>query len=267
MPGPEFRRPPVIERVLTVQFQELHEFDVVHYGKWHDRVSQDFPRVRREHRLERIVEPFPFRLLPGRMQLELDPSPPLPRLVCAEDDRDHGTLLQIQPDRFAMNWRREVNDGSYPRFEDTSTQFRKWFEELHQVCVSEKIQTPVVDMCEVTYVNRMVCPPGATGVEYLGEVLHGLCTNKHLEELGVARAAVFNQLFDLPDRRGRLYAEASVGAMATGEYVLLKLTGRALVESDLMWSDRLTSAHDWVVNGFVALTKESIRASVWEQVT
>lgn len=79
------------------------------------------------------------------------------------------------------------------------------------------------------------------------------------------RATAFNCLFDFDEAQGRLYSETSVGQNKEREFVLFKLTGRTLLASSEDWRQRLTDAHDWVVNGFVAMTNEEIRKTEWEQ--
>ena len=46
---------------------------------------------------------------------------------------------------------------------------------------------------------------------------------------------------------------------------LLKMVGRAVIRGDDQWQDRMQTAHDWVVDGFVAITDESVRRNIWGQ--
>ena len=261
MSGPNFRNPPAIERVLSVQFPELAGFDLVHYGMWFERIRGEFPLSKREGRLPPIIEPFPA--LPTQAHLKVDVGFPLGR--CVYSSREPSTRLQqLQPDRFAMNWRRKEGD-EYLRYRETSRRFAESFQEFVAFCSNVALPEPVADLCEVTYVNRITCPDDSGPADYCAQVFGDGTLGTREKWLPAPSGFLINRRFDFPDDRGRLYAKAALAEDTQGEFLLLKMTGRTVVHRDDQWQDRMQLAHDWVVNGFVALTQESVRKDVWEQ--
>lgn len=260
---PAFKRPPVVERVLTYQFQQLPEFDVVHYGLWYDRIRQRFPIFDRQPMLSRIVEVFPLKARPV-IQFGLESTPPLPRCVFAASEDDFSRLHQLQPDRFAMNWRRELGH-EYISFEEAKVEFATLWADFGGFCAEQSLTSPQIDLCEVTYVNRIECPAGTQLGDRWKQVFSRTDLSSHADWLPNPRVAAINRVYDFQDQRGRLYAEATVGTHCGKDVLVLKMTGRTLVEPQSDCVERLQLAHDWVVKGFGELTTEEARRDEWGQ--
>jgi hypothetical protein len=79
---------------------------------------------------------------------------PNPRLLFHSKDRQE--IVQIQDDRLMHNWRAQSDDAEYPRYHK---KLRPCFERQLESFVSflgqEKLDTPVFDQIEVTYVSMM----------------------------------------------------------------------------------------------------------------
>jgi uncharacterized protein (TIGR04255 family) len=263
MSGPSFRKPPAIERVLSVQFRELAGFDLVHYGMWFDRIRSDFPLSTRQERLLPIVEQFPQSAGQRHARIGIEVGVPLGR--CVFSSRPPSTrLLQLQPDRFAMNWRRQAGDD-YLRFPQTSERFEQSFQEFSHFCSEFALPEPIVELCEVTYVNRIACPDDTSAAEFSAQVFGEGILGGREEWLPAPSGFSVNRRFDFPDEKGRLYAEAASAEDQNGRFLLLKMIGRTVTRNDDRWQERMNLAHDWVVNGFKAITEESIRYDIWEQ--
>jgi hypothetical protein len=85
--------------------------------------------------------------------------------------------------------------------------------------------------------------------------------------LGRPELATFNRVFPIRDDRGRLYAEASVARhKERGDFVLLRMVGRTLHSESSSVEETLGLAHDYVVQGFVELTEQTIREERWGQI-
>jgi hypothetical protein len=70
----------------------------------------------------------------------------------------------------------------------------------------------------------------------------------------------------MPDNRGRLYAEAHIAtAPDKPQIVRLNMIGRVVHRDGESVGDSMKLAHDWVVHGFVSVTREEIRHKRWEQ--
>ena len=263
-----FGQPPVVERVLTVQFGELDRFGVIHYGLWFREAGDPFVEATWATRLTRMTERFPFRPPPD-YRLELSSSP-TGRLAARSGD---GVWqMQVQPDRFSLSCRHAEGD-EYPGFGQILHRFGELFTRFGQFCEAAGLSAPAADSCEVTYVNRMPSPDGVAAAEDFATVFgidpDGPAGVRGGRELS---AWTYDRVFDFPAERVRLYAEAAAmfasGSKPTpADGSLFRLIGRAMIGPDEQPLVRLGAAHDRVVEGFVDLTSDAIRFARWEQVS
>jgi uncharacterized protein (TIGR04255 family) len=104
VPSPEplekLERPPIVEAVCGVWFEAIPEIDAVLLGAYWDQVRDRFPT----HRLLPAIVPA------GVLALHAD-LPPQRVWLCNESNT---TIVQVQQDRFYLNWR--AGAGTYPRF-------------------------------------------------------------------------------------------------------------------------------------------------------
>ena len=280
-PSPTFDAPPVVERALAVQFEELDGFGLIHYGLWFEEIEEalGFSEHREAARLPRIAESFPFRPSPDLFELSNNP-----RGLLAARTADRVWQMQVQPDRLSLIWQRADGAGGYPPFDDgdaagggaaNSVAARFWdlwarfgrFCETRGICAAGG---PDPDLCEVTYVNRLPTPAETPPADDFGQIL-----GTSLEGPGGPQPGrepvhwAYDRAFDFPADRVRLYAEASAafarGAGPTPAASVLRLIGRAMIGDEDSPPERLRAAHDHVVKGFVDLTERSVRQSRWEQ--
>lgn len=99
---PQLTAPPIEEVVCGVVFAPVDELDALVQGVYWDSVSERFPRKQ--------VQPI---LLDGGPAVVVQTAASIRSWLISEDD---DFLLQVQQDRFYMNWRRR--GGKYPRFRD-----------------------------------------------------------------------------------------------------------------------------------------------------
>lgn len=266
MSGPKFKNPPVVERVLSVQFQELHPFDVIHFGIWYQLIKDRYPTFERQKPTERVSEPYPFVPRHNRIAFGLEIVPALPRMVfsTAEPKRE---LLQLQSDRFIMNWAREANGGDedYVEYTKIREQFSNLFGELVQFCREHQITEPIIDLCEVTYVNQIQTLEGMTALESFPKIINTVVPQEGASWMQGPVALTYNRVFDVVGDRGRVYFESGAPSLETKEGIALKITARANVDADHSWIDRMDAAHLWVVKGFEAVTSQQVREKIWEQ--
>ena len=163
-----------------------------------------------------------------------------------------------------MNWGHSGEGSEYADFMQICEQFSCWFEKLVSFCVEHGISKPIVDLCEVTYVNQIVPSPPQTAMEYFSSVFMSVNPRSRVEWMSTPRALTYNRVFDITNDQGRLYFESGA-PLVEMDAIGLKMTGRAIVDPEQSWQDRLKIAHDWVVNGFEALTSDRARQQDWEQ--
>ena len=150
---PDFRHPPLVETVLSLQFQPLQEFSLVHVGLlWH-KFRHIFPLIEERTPLDAVRETFEGQS-PRPEEVAVDGKPPLPRVCFLNESKTE--LIQIQSDRFIHNWRKAGKVSTpYPRYERIRTNFRHEAWEFQEFLTDEKLGKVAIDQCEITYVNHI----------------------------------------------------------------------------------------------------------------
>lgn len=130
---PNFTNPPVDEVVLGVQFETPSAYTSVHAGRVWDLFRREFPRVTEVARLEPQFEVFGGNPTPS-FQFSFGGGPLRSRLWFISKDETH--LLQLQEDRFFLNWRKRPNGISsgfpYPRYEQIASTYRETIDQLNR---------------------------------------------------------------------------------------------------------------------------------------
>lgn len=145
-----FKRPPVAEVALAVQFAEPVTDDTTTLSKFWPTIQADFPEVTLQPPLPPLAETFEVPSPPS-ISFQVLGGPQASRywfLGAGENE-----LVQVQPDRFGFNWRKGPTDETaYPRYPYVRDRFESVFstfvDTLHQL---EKTARPT--WCEVTYIN------------------------------------------------------------------------------------------------------------------
>jgi uncharacterized protein (TIGR04255 family) len=257
------------EVVLTVQFdRDLVDLDVL--AAFTNVVREELPGMERQPVMPPVRESFDVPQMPPQFEITIDPSYSLPRTWFISSD---GTqLVQLQPDRLSLNWRRLGDASRYPRFRNLRKDFRRYLATLQQ-CVSERSTMPIqVNMSEVTYVNpiEVSMPPQGGGHPPLSSILNRIRPRPRAAFLPHVEDAQFQTRWRIPgseigvDGRpaGRLYFTASPGLKPPDgvPIYVVTLTGRVLPagESERAALDAMDVAHRWVVLGFKDLTTDKM---------
>jgi uncharacterized protein (TIGR04255 family) len=259
-----FRSPPVVESALAVQFEEISLFRTVHFGLFHQAVRDQFPVAEDQSRAEAIFETFP--IVPRPLGLKLIQKSAAPERVFFRDSTDGSRLIQLQPDRFGFNWRRTVDEERYPTFGEIGPLFLNEFQKFKDFCEQEGLGKLRPNLCEVVYVNHVFRQDPESAVECMERILSGVSLRLD-NGLPTPELAAYNRVYPIGDRKGRLYAEATIGRHhVNGDFVILKLTARIVLTDGDNLAANIQLAHDSVVNGFVAITNPATRQQVWGQV-
>jgi uncharacterized protein (TIGR04255 family) len=154
---PDFDNPPVVETVLSAQFERLAAMRVVHFGAFWQRVKDEFPSTEEHLALPPVFEGEPIQ--PVQLRFETQETMPLLRLWLLNSD---GTeLMQIQNDRFIKNWRKGTGNSEYPHYTPViKPAFERDFKEFQTFVADQKLGEIRVNQCEVTYVNHIVAGEG-----------------------------------------------------------------------------------------------------------
>ncbi|MGO8859079.1 MAG: TIGR04255 family protein [Steroidobacteraceae bacterium] len=153
---PKFAKPPVVEVVLSTQFQQLPGMHIGQLGLVWDRFRSKFPRVQQQMPLPHIIERKGVHapaLMPT-VSLMIPSDQPQRVWLISEDDSD---LVQIQSDRFMRNWRRYHNvEIGYPSYDGhIRSEFVEDYETFRTFVSEQRWGELEVDQCEMTYVNHI----------------------------------------------------------------------------------------------------------------
>jgi uncharacterized protein (TIGR04255 family) len=266
---PKFDKPPVVETVIGVQFPELAGFRTPHFGLYWQTIQSEYQKVEDRPRLDEAVELFPRNIVPkhgfrisGRV---------LPDRVWYTA-QSGSELIQLQPNRFLFNWRRQEPTDSYQSYEKSSSKFLGEFENFCRFCHQQELEAPKPNLCEVTYVNHIMPEGDESAIDLFATTFTGLAWELSDERLPPPESTTFNRVYVIEKggrKVGRLYAEASIAILQEDqgrrEFVRLHMTGRVNhpAEGKVALADSLRLAHDWVVNGFASMSHPEIQKKRW----
>ncbi len=269
---PEFRKPPLAETVLSLQFEPLPGLTTAHVGLLWEWFRQQFPVIEEHAPLPPVFEKFGH---PSPLQVEVtfDERPPVPRVWFLNEAGSE--LIQVQPDRFIHNWRKMEGLEPYPRYEPIRDKLRDEVKVLEAFLREEKIGNIAVNQCEITYVNHI---DPASEWERHGEVEKTFVMCSRLSSasfLPEPEDVAMRMRFVIPDAQGnpigRLHAvvQPAWKKSDSSPIFALNLTARGApigegIEGAFAFFDL---GRNWIVNGFVDLTAPGLRLRLhlWRQ--
>jgi len=164
---PDFRLPPVVEVYLSVQFEPIAGFDATVMSACCSEFAANFPKVRYQQPLGHDLEVFsPSSLAPPAFQFQIG-GPPDISVRLALTSADGARLLQIQSDRLVHNWRRQGSETDYPRYESIREAFEGHARTFLALVARAGLADPVIDQCEISYINRIEAPTDSGGTQEL----------------------------------------------------------------------------------------------------
>lgn len=259
---PDFAFPPVVETVLSVQFEPLVDFRAAHFGLLWDRIRDRFPKTEERAELVPVIERFPSTTLPG-VGIRLEPleNVPLPRVWFANAD---GTeLVQVQRDRFIKNWRKTGDGDRYPRYEAVKARFDADFLAFQEFLREQGLGEVQVNQCEVTYVNHIL--PGPNWAEHgQADQVFSCWRMPEGDFPGGLEEVSFQASFVIPGEdgapAGRLHAHAHPALRSAdhGKIFVLNLTARGQIGEGTAFHDTGRAA---IVRSFRALTTPAMHAA------
>jgi uncharacterized protein (TIGR04255 family) len=204
-----FLRPPIEEVVLGVQFEPLPALQPAHIGSFWERIKDRFPRTETQPALPHVVEQFPAQKSP-RLQLHIREEDITAGLRYWFVSTDGTELVQIQPDRLIVNWRRGEQSGQYPHFEHVRALFDEVFITFQAFLDERGLGILRPDQCEVTYIDHI--EPGSVWRDHrdIPQVVPALAPPSDDAIVGELEDAGLHIRYVIPDERGRPWGRLSV---------------------------------------------------------
>lgn len=163
-----FDRPPVGEVALAVQFAQPATDDSLTLGAFWPRVRDEYPSVETQPPLPPMSEDFGP---PGLPSVSFQLVGPSSRYWLLSADATE--LIQVQPDRFGFNWRKDPADAPYPRYRRLRERFERVFSAF-VASVAESGRTAQATWCEITYINPIPAGDSSGGLRDLSTILRRL---------------------------------------------------------------------------------------------
>jgi uncharacterized protein (TIGR04255 family) len=266
---PDFDAPPLVETVLGIQFEPLFGLDLLELGRLWARLRDTYPKHEIHPILAAQFETFERPVLEELLlPLGLN-APPARCWFLTPDDTE---LVQVQPDRFLLNWRKRSGKGDYPRYEAMRARLLQALAKFQAFVESESLGEIAPNQCEVTYVNHMEQGKGWTAPSDVARVFPGFSgrwSAGFLPDPEDVRAAL-RFVIPGPDGKpiGRLHAQLEPRYRRQDGAPLLALTLTARLRpmtADLAGAvDSLNLGREWIVRGFTSLTSKGMH-DLWER--
>lgn len=265
---PKFDAPPVIETVLSVQFERLDKFSNAHGGWfWKNYLDKEWNSVRPAPRLEDQFEHFgdEIKWAPAGGGIRIITGSESDRLQIfrADDER----MIQIQDSRFVYNWRKRQSD--YPSYEKVLADFRQQFSQFEKFVKDAELGTLKLNQWEVTYVNHIA--KGTLWNNYVDWIKIFPRVSTLAPEISDLNHEDFRGSWRviIGDNRGRLHVTLNTGRLASEkgvEVIRLELTARGPVhlEKDLDLWKGFDVGHSAIVRYFAAVTSAEAQ-QIWKR--
>jgi uncharacterized protein (TIGR04255 family) len=245
-PLPDYTHPPINEVACGIQFSSLSKFQSPHYGIFWESIKSEYP----------LFEEHPILMPMGLVQPEpaiLD-LPPLRRVFYIETARNY--LIQLQPTRFHVNWRKVNDTDDYPRFTNISKKFYENWDIFKRFVIANKIDTPQATQYELVYINHILEKSNTFPLAFEKYFpIFAFQRSKSEDFLPNPKAGTLNLLYELPEGNGSLVFALKHGTHNQKEIAVLEITARGPARPDASnMEEWFLLAHDWIVCGFTDIS-------------
>jgi uncharacterized protein (TIGR04255 family) len=249
-----------VEAVIAIEFAPI-ALNFIDLGQLAGEWREEYPLAEAKEALHPspplFAEDLPF--IAGFAQ-----DSPAVRLWLRE--QDSGWLVQIQPDRLVLNWRRTDTDPEYPRYSTLKTEIMRLWSAFLNFLELRDLEFPVPTSFEFTYLNRIVFEnpddnSSAAAFTILNAVPEAMPGDSTFLRFHMLRH--LNMTRDGNDGQLEVSSEPDF-VDDTIAYVVAVRTRGALKAgtSDSEISTRLDYAHSVGVRAFTAITEDQLH-DVW----
>ena len=230
---PAFKKPPLVETAISVQFKTLAGFKNAHLGIFWQSIRSEFPKIADAAPIEEQTEPFgdqaarrvrlpSFRVVAGDAVTRLQMS-----------SENGSAMLQLQNGRLVFNWRR-IENGEYPRWHTVLAGFKKGLEQLKTMLASQNLPELSPNQWEVTYVNQLAKGRDWNNQLDWPKLVPGVIGTLGAISTGKVETATCNMAVLLPNNQGRLHVNLVHGFTGpepnAPEVAVLQFTARGGID-------------------------------------
>ena len=259
----KFDAPPVVETALSVQFNTLAGLTAAHAGwfwkeyveKFGDGPSNEWKQATEAPRIPDLTERFGPEDVWEVPSVRFSQGLPSPRIQIIRTDGER--MLQVQDNRFILNWRKQTS--AYPTYETLLPEFRNMLNAFESFCSEAAFGTPVYNLWEVTYVDQVKKGTMWDSVRNLNRIFPALGTPPvsvyHAPPSGDETISG-DWRFSLLNRRGRLYVQLRQAKLqpSNEEVIQLTTTARGPVSATQSREQGMNFGHEALRETFLAIT-------------
>jgi len=265
-PLPDFVHPPLVEVALSMQFEELSNFRAIHLGALWDKFSKDkFPLTEEQPPVPSTLEPLGIPQISLGPQFQVLNLPPLPRYLFLSNSTSF--IIQVQQDRFTVNWRRRSPEDLYPRYEAVASKFEEFADCFNEFLRKEELGNLRITQAEVTYVNRIETAELPGDVERIVSVLSSRYSDGFLHDPEEVNLTLRFPIYEAGNLRGRLHIAARTGAAVDARNPMnLMLLARGKPQGDDIKAalDFFAIGRKHIVSAFASVTSKEMHLK-WER--
>lgn len=258
-PLPDFGHPPLAEVALSMQFEELSNFRVIHLGALWEQFATEFQLTEEQPPVPATVELLGVPQVLSGPQFQLLNAPPMPRYLFLSNETSF--VIQVQQDRFTVNWRRKSKDDVYPRFESVIGRFEDFVGRFSDFITKKNLGIIRVTQAEVTYVNRIETAELSGSVEGIVSVLSGRYSDNFLHDPDEVNLTLRFPIHESAQLRGRLHIIAHTGKSVDSRNPMnLMLLARGKPQGDDIKAalDFFAIGRKHIVSAFASVTSQDM---------
>jgi len=225
-----FKKPPVNEVYISLQTKQP-SFPADNFGELVKVFGTQYPKLNAHPKLDRNAE----LAEPGILSLQLEMITNLGQrfwLISEDDTR----VLQIQDDRFVLNWRRRKQEAEYPRYKTIRQEFESALSKI--VAARNLDANDLIDFCEVSYTNHIELPDGE---DPRGQ-MHRIFRHLRPIDLGMSDLALeesaFSMGFRITDAQGGFMGRMRLNVTPA----ILRKEKRVITQAQLAYRGKPASA-------------------------
>lgn len=271
--SPSFRRPPVVETVLSIQFDPFPKFRNAHLGAFWKALGDGWGEADDAPPLPVEIEQFgnvpPWQDL-GMVGLQLSPVQPQ-RLRIFNATRDR--IVQLQYNRLTYNWLSNdpVSREHYPRYKVIRPEFDEMLQRLRVFAADEGIGEVHPNQWEVLYVNHIQRGTlWSTPKDWHRVFRDGFIGPSEIDDNVVLESVGGTWSYEIKPQRGRLHVgfyHGRTGGAPVSDPLVLQMTARGPlpeVGAKSAVGAGLDIGHEAIVFGFARLTSDEAHR-YWER--
>lgn len=264
---PVFKKAPVTEVALSIEFLSLSKWDLSSALLFGAILKDDFSKIEIKPPVPSEIEKFGDEFWQHNpMQIEvLDQNNQRFWFI----SNPGNWLLQVQKDRFVLNWRKVSGEEEYPRYEVIRKRFSDELDRFFKFVKDNSLGETKVTQCEVTYVNDIASSDYWSSIIEATQLFTTLSNNQEAKFLRDVETLAISGSYKMGDDAGRLRFAINHALRNSDKQEVFKMNLVARGRPDnsdndaiLKWMD---IGREWIVRGFEDLTTKKAH-KLWEKI-